>query len=252
MVTKKTILLTNDDGIHAEGINALYRELIPDYSVYIVAPDRERSAVSMAISLNHPLRIRREAENRVAVDGTPSDCINVALQHVLPHPPDLVVSGMNQGENLSFDVFYSGTVGAAFTAHLYGTPAMAVSLIPRMEPGSDPAFNFKSGVEVAVPVIKRLLQVAGNAVVYNLNIPFEPQGPVRVTSIGDKRYHPEVVEMQDPRGRSYYWLGSGSPDYHGDENSDVGAVLSGHPSLSILRYDLNCDTELKKLREEFK
>ncbi|MBN1195775.1 MAG: 5'/3'-nucleotidase SurE [Candidatus Aminicenantes bacterium] len=250
MAPVKTILLTNDDGIQASGLLTLRERLAGTYDVITVAPDRERSAVSMGITLTRPLRMRRESPDQVAVDGTPSDCINLALQAVMSSPPDLVVSGMNQGENLSYDVFYSGTVGAAFTAHLYGLPALAVSMIPTPNDSGDLVFDYAAAADLTADVIRRLLPVARKTVVYNLNIPAGARN-VRVTSLGDKRYHPEVVETRDPRGRRAYWLGTGRPDYKGDGNSDVMAVREGDASLSILLYDLNASEEFNHLKTVF-
>lgn len=250
MAPEKTILLTNDDGIQSPGLHALRDRLVGTYDVMTVAPDRERSAVSMGITLTRPLRMRRESPDQVAVDGTPSDCINLALQAVMTNPPDLVVSGMNQGENLSYDVFYSGTVGAAFTAHLYGLPALAVSMIPTLDDAGDLVFDFVAAADLTADVIRRLLPLVRKSVVYNLNIPAGAR-KVRVTSLGDKRYHPEVVETRDPRGRRAYWLGTGRPEYHGDGNSDVMAVQEGYASLSVLLYDLNTPEEVNHLKTVF-
>ncbi|HDP95007.1 MAG TPA: 5'/3'-nucleotidase SurE [Candidatus Aminicenantes bacterium] len=250
MKPEKTILLTNDDGIHAPGLQIIRNRLAGAYEVITVAPDRERSAVSMGITLTRPLRIRRESPDQVAVDGTPSDCINLGLQAVMSNLPDLVVSGMNQGENLSYDVFYSGTVGAAFTAHLYGLPALAVSMIPTLNDAGDLVFDFVSAADLTADVIRRLLPVARKSVVYNLNIPNGAK-KVRVTSLGDKRYHPEVVETRDPRGHRAYWLGTGRPEYHGDGDSDVITVQEGDASLSILLYDLNAADECNHLKAVF-
>ena len=125
----KTILLTNDDGFYSPGLTSLKTELEKNYRVWVVAPDREKSAISMALTLNHPLRVNRVAENVFAVNGTTCDCVNIAVRKILPQKPDFVVSGMNLGENLSEDIFFSGTVGGAFAGHLYGIPSLAVSLI---------------------------------------------------------------------------------------------------------------------------
>ena len=250
MSREQTILLTNDDGIHAPGLTALRKELDGPYRVFTVAPDRERSAVSMSITLTRPLRLHTHAPDLVAVDGTPSDCVNLALQEVLPQAPDLVVSGMNLGENLSFDVFYSGTVGAAFTAHLYGLPALAVSLVPREDARGDLVFDLEGGAAVALDVIRRLLPATRKGIVYNLNIPAGAR-EVRVTTLGDKRYRPEVVQTRDPRKRRAYWLGTGSPEYRGNGETDVGAVRAGFASLSVLRYDLGDMRETEHLRGIF-
>lgn len=250
MTLEKTILLTNDDGIQAPGLTTLRDNLNGVFRVYTVAPDRERSAVSMSITLTKPLRLHAHTPDLVAVDGTPSDCVNLALQRVLPHTPDLVVSGMNLGENLSFDVFYSGTVGAAFTAHLYGLPALAVSLVPREDDKGDLVFDLEGGAAIAMDVIRRLLPVASRGVVYNLNIPAGAR-EIRITTLGDKRYRPEIVETRDPRKRRAFWLGTGSPAYIGNGETDVGAVREGVASLSILKYDLGDAAETERLKGIF-
>ncbi|MCP4221471.1 MAG: 5'/3'-nucleotidase SurE [bacterium] len=247
----KTLLLTNDDGYLAPGLQRLKEILSTKYDIYVVAPDRERSAISMSLSINHPLRMKQMAEKEYMVDGTPSDCITIALDKVLPARPDFVVSGMNMGENLAEDVFYSGTVAAAFSAHIYGVPALAVSLTgnkeKRIHAGAD--FNFREGANVTVDILEKILPLQNLDIVYNLNIPNPFSGHVAVTAVGRKQYRPSIVERVDPRGAAYYWIGTGSPKDTGMENSDLQAVEAGHASLSILKYDLNCFDQMKKLTE---
>jgi len=247
---KKTVLLTNDDGYQSEGLNGL-REILADrYHVVVVAPDRERSAISMAITLNQPLRVKHVSPDVYGVSGTPSDCVNIAMQEILGGRPDFIVSGMNFGENISFDVLYSGTVAAAFAGHMYGIPSMAVSLIPDRSRTDRDEYDIEKGARVSLRVLDAIINQGDNHIVYNLNIPYPDNGVIAVTTLGRKKYRPDVERRVDPRGRDYFWLGTGQPIYEMDEGTDVWAVLNGYISLSAIRYDLNCrGDELEKLRE---
>ncbi len=247
----KTILLTNDDGFYSKGIAALKTELQKDHRVFVVAPDREKSAISMALTLNHPLRINRIEENVYAVNGTTSDCVNIALQKILPEKPDFVVSGMNLGENLSEDIFFSGTVGGAFSGHLYGIPSLAVSLIAGLGQTQQREFEFDAGAHICARVLEKLLGNSHDNVIYNLNIPFPNHGKIMVTALGNKRYTPDIIERTDPRGRKYYWIGTGTPNYACCEGSDIWAVQNGLISLSIIKYDLNSKEEMERLARSF-
>ncbi len=247
----KTILLTNDDGFYSQGLTALQTELEKQYSVWVVAPDREMSAISMALTLNRPLRVKQIAEKVFAVNGTTSDCVNIAIQKILPRPPDIVVSGMNLGENLSEDVFFSGTVGGAFSGHLYGIPSLAISLIAGLGHSQPQEFQFDLGARIASRILERLLSCLHGNVVYNLNIPFPNRGEITFTRLGSKHYTPDIIERIDPRGRPYYWIGTGAPSYAGSEGSDVWAVQNGFVSLSIIQYDLNSKEELQRLAAAF-
>lgn len=252
MDDKKKILLTNDDGYFSPGIKALQERLSRDYHVVTVAPDKEMSAVSMSLTLNHPLRMHAVDRDVYAVSGTTADCVNVALQKILADPPDFVVSGMNLGENLAEDVFFSGTVGGAFTGHLYDLPALAVSMLPV---GGDPhgqEFRFDSAAEVAARVLARLLDYDHHAAaIYNLNIPAGANGRVVVTRLGRKHYRPDVIERLDPRGRKYFWIGTGSPTSTGGEGTDIWAVAQGLVSLSVVSYEVSDPQETDRLRTLF-
>ena len=250
---KKTILLTNDDGYLAQGIRHLKALFSSEYHVYIVAPDRERSAVSMGITINSPLRINRINEREFTIDGTPTDCINVALQQVIPQPPDFIVSGMNMGENLAEDVFYSGTVAAAYAGYLFNIPSLAVSLVgDKTQSDDDKRYNFEQGAAITADTLEKLMLLEKSDVVYNLNIPNPCSGKTVLTSLGKKQYQTSIEERIDPRGGSYYWLGTGSPNTDGSPGTDLRAIKNGDVSLSTLKYDLNCPQELQKLNEIFK
>ena len=244
---KKSILLTNDDGYQSHALIALRNSMEDLYDVTVVAPDRERSAISMAITLNQPLRVKQVEEKTFAVSGTPSDCVNIAMQEIMEERPDFILSGMNFGENISFDVLYSGTVGAAFSGHMYGVPSMAVSMIPDRTRTDEDIYDVAKGVEVTLRGLESIIHNCSNHIVYNLNIPYLNNGEIVVTTLGRKRYRPDVERRTDPRGRDYFWLGTGHPIYDMDEGTDVWAVLNGYISLSAIRYDLNCDVELEKL-----
>ncbi len=248
----KTILLTNDDGFYSPGIVSLRDRLATAYRVYVVAPDREKSAVSMALTLNQPLRISSMGEDVFSVNGTTADCVNLALRKILPQVPDFVVSGMNLGENLSEDIFFSGTVGGAFCGFLYGIPGLAVSLIAGLGNYQEKLCDFAAGAEVTTRILEHLLCYTHADVVYNLNIPFPNNGHVQITTLGRKRYTPDIIERIDPRGRTYYWIGTGAPDYSDDEGSDVWAVRNRFISLSAIRYDFNSQGERKRLAAFFK
>ena len=247
----KTILLTNDDGFYSSGIRSLQSELRKKHRVVLVAPDSEKSAISMALTLNQPLRISQVEEDVFAVNGTTSDCVNIALQKILPEKPDFVVSGMNLGENLSEDVFFSGTVGGAFSGHLYGIPALAVSLIAGLGQYQKRDFEFAAGASITAKILDKLLCCSHDNVIYNLNIPFPNRGEIALTTLGNKRYTPDIIERTDPRGHKYYWIGTGTPDYSACAGSDICAVQQGFISLSIIKYDLNSKEELERLARTF-
>ena len=248
----KTLLLTNDDGILSTGLRHLKEFLSSKYEsiydIYVVAPDRERSGVSMSITINRPLRMNQIGEKEFGVDGTPVDCINIALQKIMPQWPDFIISGMNEGENLCEDVFFSGTVAAAYTGHLYGLPSLAVSLVPNKKTGE---FDFNTGAHITGQVLDKLLPLKNTAVVYNLNIPYPTTGELVITSIGLKRYKPTIVEKIDPRSRKYFWIGTGEPQNTGEPGTDLQAAAEGNISLSVLKYDLNELEEMNKLIEVF-
>ncbi len=246
----KTLLLTNDDGYLAEGIRHLKDYFSTKYDVYLVAPDRERSAISMSLSIHGPLRIKQINGNEFAVDGTPTDCITIALKSIMPHPPDFIVSGMNLGENLAEDVFFSGTVAGAFTGNLYGIPSMAVSLAgDKKQPLPEIKYNFRQGAEITGGILEKLLPLQNNRVAYNVNIPNPTKGEIAITTLGSKRYQPTTTERLDPRGQKYYWIGAGSPNPDMHPGTDLHAIAKGRVSVSVLKYDLNCVEEMNILKE---
>lgn len=230
------ILLTNDDGHFREEIQALRRKLRSLGRTFVVAPDRERSAASLCLSLRRPLRLHRIGPSVWAVEGTPADCVYFALQKLLPRRPDLLISGLNPGPNLGQqDVHYSGTVGAALQGTFLGIPSMAVSLIPDEKGRLNLAFAASVVRAIAGWILAGKLP-AGIAL--NVNIPQPPVKGIKVTKLGWKFYNPEIIEKTDPRGASYYWIGTGQPECSGDDMTDLAAVRDGYISVTPLHTDM--------------
>jgi 5'-nucleotidase len=239
MAAEPLILLTNDDGFFAEGIQALYRGVRGLGRLFIVAPDRERSASSLSLSLRQPLRVQRIKPNIYSVDGTPADCIYLAMKRFLPRPPDLIISGMNPGPNLGQqDVSYSGTVSAAIQGTFFCIPSIAVSLIA----DRDGDFHFKEGARVVYRFAAFLLEhKLPEGITLNINIPPPPFKGLKITRVGIKRYESEIIEKKDPREISYYWIGRGNPQIIGGREGDVQAAHQGYLSVTPLRMDLTDD-----------
>jgi 5'-nucleotidase len=231
------ILVTNDDGINAVGLAHLAEAMSEIGEVAIVAPDREMSAVGHALTLHHPLRASRVGERRFAVDGTPTDCVNLGIHSLLDFKPDLVVSGINRGGNLADDVTYSGTVSAAMEATLMGIPAFAVSLVTMGE-----GENYQVAAKVAVMIAREILKNGLPVDTFlNVNVPdisLERLGKPLVTTQGKRRYEGTIVDKVDPRGRNYYWIGTADLKFHDIEGSDYHAVSRGHVSITPLHLDL--------------
>ena len=238
------ILVTNDDGIHAAGLRALADSLGGLGEVHVVAPDREQSAVGHALTLHRPLRVESLGERWSAVNGTPSDCVNLAILGLLPEPPVLVVSGINHGSNLGDDVTYSGTVAAAMEGALLGFASMAVS---RAEPGPD---GFGDAAEVARLVAARVL-VEGlpRQTLLNVNVPPARPAGIRLTRLGRRVYREKAVREVDPRGRPYYWLGAGPPEWDEDDGSDIAAVREGFATVTPVHLDLTNYAVLRRMAE---
>jgi len=226
------LLVTNDDGVHAPGIRALAGQLASLGTVYVVAPDREVSACAQSLTLKHPLRAERVGERIWAVDGTPADCVNLALVKLLPQRPDLVVSGINRGANLGEDVFYSGTVGGAREGTFFGVPAIAVSLAARADADFGPAAAFAT--RLAAMVLEKGLP---ERTLLNVNVPAgSPEGTV-ITVQGRREHEGTILEGLDPRRRTYYWIDEGKDRWQQDEMSDIHAVRKGLISVTPLQTD---------------
>ncbi|MBW3672026.1 MAG: 5'/3'-nucleotidase SurE, partial [Acidobacteria bacterium] len=213
---RPTILVTNDDGVYSEGLKKLAGAHRSIGDVTIVAPDREQSASSHSLTLNRPLRILHLEEGTWSVDGTPADCVNLAVQHIMKERrPDVVVSGINFGPNLGDDVTYSGTISAAFEGAILGIPSVAYSALI----GEN--FSFDNSARFAAGYTKLFLSSnPATDVVMNVNFPLGTPKGVRITHLGKRVYTEGVIERHDPRGRSYFWIGGESPVWEDVEGSD--------------------------------
>lgn len=246
----KTILLSNDDGINSSGLYALCDALRPFGTIYIVAPDREQSASSHALSIHRPLRIDRISENTYSVDGTPTDCINLAVNGILKNNrPDLIVSGINKGENLGDDITYSGTVSAAIEGTLLGIPSIAVSLEGRADYNYDASRHYSAHIAEYVLQNKLPADILLNVNIPKLNIK-EIKG-VKITRQGKRIYNDAVVEKTDPRGRQYYWIGGDELDSVDLENSDIDALNNGFVSITPIKLDLTDYDFIEFLQKDF-
>jgi 5'-nucleotidase len=230
----RRILVTNDDGFRSEGLTALADELAALGRVTIVAPTTEASAIGHALTLRRPLRIEAIDDRTWAVDGTPTDCVNVAITQLLRGLPDLVVSGINKGWNLGDDVTYSGTVAGALEAALLGVPAIAVSL--KFTRGT---FDFRYAAQAAAAMAEAMLQRPLPARTFlNLNVPpGQPRG-YRVTVQARRNHVTSVAERHDPKGRAYYWIEEGQNEWEPHDRSDYQAVRDGYVSVTPLHPDL--------------
>lgn len=240
------ILLSNDDGFGAPGIAAARSVLMALGDVIVVAPERNRSGASNALTLDRPLRLATISAGIFSVDGTPADCVNLALTGALGESrPDLVVSGINSGENLGEDVLYSGTVAAAMEGALHGIPAVAVSL-----QGADEHTDFSAAAACFARLLARLLR-AGLApgALLNVNLPVTAgRDDFEVTRLGRRHRDSALVPTSDPRGRRFFWLGPiGSPGRDAGPGTDFHALASGRVSVSPLQTDLTAYAELESL-----
>jgi 5'-nucleotidase len=225
------LLVTNDDGVHAAGLGALAAALDALGDVYVIAPEREQSACGHALTLHRPLRVDQLGERRFAVNGTPSDCVNLGVLGFLPERPVLVASGINHGANLGDDVTYSGTVSAAMEGTLLGVTSMAVSMVP----GGD----LDEAARVARLIAMRVL-VSGlpEKTLLNVNVPAGTPRGMALTRLGHRVYDGKIVEQTDPRGRTHYWIGAGPPQWSALEGTDMGAIHDGLVAVTPLHLDL--------------
>jgi 5'-nucleotidase len=238
------ILVTNDDGIYSEGIRKLAAALRAVGDVIIVAPDREQSAASHALTLNRPLRLLKLEENEWIVDGTPTDCVNLAVLSLMKGArPDIVVSGINFGPNLGDDVTYSGTISAAFEGALLKIPSIAFSSLVGEH------FSFDRAAAFAAELSRIVLhQKPDPGIILNVNFPPSVFNGVKVTKLGKRIYSEGVIERLDPRGRKYYWIGGDEPTWLSGENTDFEAVQNGYVSITPLHLDLTHHESIPRLK----
>jgi 5'-nucleotidase len=241
------ILLSNDDGADAPGIQTLYKQLAATYAVTLVAPERDRSATSSALTLDRPLRVNRIGEQQYAVNGTPCDCVHLGSHRLMPSRPDIVIAGINRGANLGDDVLYSGTVAAAMEGRSLGYPAIAVSL------ASKQCHHYQTAAQV---VQKLMLMLAGSSlesnIVLNVNVPDLPLEKIKgfqLTRLGSRHRADTIVPAQDPKGRDIFWLGPPSEPQDVGEGTDFNAVDQGFVSITPIVVDVTAYNSFNSVKE---
>jgi 5'-nucleotidase len=241
------ILVSNDDGYRADGLKTLVEALSSLAEVTVVAPDRNRSGASNSLTLDVPLRVHQHGERMYHVNGTPTDCVHLAISGLFDYEHDMVVSGINDGANLGDDVLYSGTVAAAVEGRFLGLPTMAVSLVLRQ------ARNFATAARVASELVMRLTRTPLHAsMILNVNVPdlpYEQLQGLRATRLGHRHRSEPVVESADPRGRPVYWVGPAGEGADAGEGTDFDAVANGFVSVTPLQVDLTRHSALSDLDE---
>lgn len=244
------ILVTNDDGVGSPGIEALEEALAELGEVLVVAPDSERSGASHSITVSHPLRAkrlrRRGRPEAYVVNGTPADCVKLAIKHILKRPPDLLASGINLGANVGIDVLYSGTVAAAVEGAIFGVPSLAVSLDTFDHVDFRPAAQFAK--DVATSLLESPLP---QGTLLNVNVPALPATAVKgvkITTQSKVGYRDEFIRRSDPKGRDYFWLTGGLPsDIMRDQDTDTATLKSGYVSVTPLQYDMTCYPAMERI-----
>ncbi len=247
---KPLILVTNDDGVHAPGIKALFAAMQKIGNPVMVAPMQDNSAVSHSLTMTRPLRIKQMSENVFTLDGTPADCVILGIEKVLPKKPVLLVSGINNGGNLCEDISYSGTVSAAIEGTMMGVPSLAFSM-----PGESP-YHFDTASEIAqklaLKVMKRGLP---KDTLLNINVPNLPSAkglPTVFTRQGKRVYADVVKETTDPWGREHFWIGGGTPSWDKRDGTDSATVMADCISITPIHLDLTNYDALDYLRENWK
>ncbi|MGI9309548.1 MAG: 5'/3'-nucleotidase SurE [Gammaproteobacteria bacterium] len=239
------ILLSNDDGYHAEGLNTLALALSDMANLIIVAPDRNQSGASHSLTLDAPLRVNQNRDGIYYVNGTPTDCVHLAITGLVDDDPDMVIAGINHGANLGDDVLYSGTVAAAIEGRFLGFPALAVSLV------GDNCKHFDTAAQATRDLIERLLRDPLPAdTILNINVPDVPYGELQgfeATRLGNRHRSEPVVRMADPKGRDVYWVGPAGAEQDAGPGTDFNAVEGGRVSVTPLQVDLTRHGALQNL-----
>ena len=244
------ILVTNDDGIHSPGITALYNTMKTLGDTYIVAPDRERSAAGHSLTMHRPLKAEKIREQVFSVNGTPTDCVTLGINKLLPQKPDLVVSGINKGANLGDDITYSGTVAAAIEGTIFGVPSIAFSLITAKH------YHFDTGAFFALKIAEYVLsQSLPYDTLLNVNIPNisrEEIKGIKLTRQGKRIYENSIQEMLNPWGEKHFWIGGGKIYWEHGGDTDMEAVEQDFVSISPIHLDLTNHSALEFMRETWK
>ena len=230
------ILISNDDGYQSPGIRVLAEALSGMATITVVAPDRDRSGASNSLTLDSPIRAKRADNGFISVDGTPTDCVHLAITGLLEREPDMVVAGINAGANMGDDVLYSGTVAAAMEGRFLGFPAIAVSLV------SEGADHYETAAQITVELVRRVMSgVLPADTILNVNVPDLPRdrlAGMQATRLGHRHKSEPVVESLDPRGRPIYWVGPAGSEQDAGPGTDFHAVRTGHVSVTPLDVDL--------------
>lgn len=246
------IMVTNDDGILAPGIAALEARLREAATVYTIAPDRERSASGHSLTIQRPLKVTEVSPLRYSVNGTPTDCVAVGLDKILPQRPELIVSGINFGPNLGDDITYSGTVAAAMEGTIYNMPSVAVSLV--VHNGARPLFD--TAAEVALRIVRMLFEhPLPYDTLLNVNVPNLPLAELKgylLCRQGKRVYDGAINETRSPWGEKFYWIGGGTPYWEHAEDTDISAVRRGYVSITPLQLDLTNYWAMDYLKEKWK
>ncbi len=248
-MSRPIILVTNDDGIHAPGLLALESAMAELGEVWVVAPQTEQSAVSHAISLRHPLRVEKVGERRLAVSGTPTDCVYVAMHQILGRAPDLCVSGINHGANLGDDVIYSGTVAGAVEATLADVASISFSL------SGYGALDFDISARFAAKMARSvLLEGLPRGVFLNVNIPQDAglDAEIKISKLGRRNYGRNVEEKLDPRNNPYYWLGGSELGFDDIPGRDCNAVADGFVSVTPVHLDMTDYRFMNRMKNSWK
>jgi 5'-nucleotidase len=252
MEKKLSILVSNDDGIFSDGLAALVNSLRTIADVTIVAPDSQQSAVGHAITVHRPLRVREVNKDGnffgYAVDGTPSDCVKLAIRNIMKSKPDLVISGINHGSNTAISVIYSGTVSAATEGTILGIPSFAMSLCT-FDPNADFAYAAKFARTMALTVMEKKLE---SGTMLNVNIPAVPESEIRgvvVTRQGKSVWNDEFEARRDPGNKQYFWLKGELVELDEEEDIDQRAILDNKVSITPIQFDLTNYPMIEKIRE---
>ncbi len=240
------ILISNDDGYLAPGINALAEQLATIADIVVVAPDSNRSGSSNSLTLDRPLRMQRAANGFYSINGTPSDCVHIALTGLLDKRPDLVVSGINQGQNMGDDTLYSGTVAAATEGYLFGIPSIAFSQVDHGWA------ELESAARLAKDIVLRKLDTLHTPFLLNVNIPNRPYDAltqVVATRLGKRHESEPVIRTQDPHGNEIFWIGPVGKAKEASHGTDFHAIEQGWVSVTPLQIDLTHSTQLERLKQ---
>jgi len=247
---KPLILVTNDDGMSSEGIQSLFRAMNTIGTAVMVAPDREKSAVSHSITLHRPLKVDRVKNNMYTLNGTPTDCVTIAVSRVLKRKPDILVSGINRGGNLGDDLTYSGTVSAAMEGTILDIPSIALSMV------GGPSYHFSTASSFAKKMVRYLLrEPMPRDTLLNINVPNIPIRSVKgvlFTRQGKRVYSNSVHDITDPRNEKYFWIGGGTQSWEEGADTDFYAVEKNYISLTPVHLDLTNYAALDYIRKEWK